>query len=177
MKRAALALVLLLVGCGSRAAIPAKPQTFRLNWHETYQSNGERLVFAVSRLTVGRRRWSVRAAVTNGTKVALTIERAHRPRGSLFGLLLFRGPGLGDVVKTARYREPLQSTRFDPALPHVLYPGRTWSGTFSGPGVPSRNRYVRVEFGRFWGGPPGSASQWRGVIWITNHAVRLGGSG
>ena len=169
-----LAVLVLATGCGStRPAQPSPPRTVRLNWHETYTSHGERLVFVVRRLRIGRGGWSVDASVTNGTRTPLTIERAHRPGQTLFGLLVLRTRDVGAVARTGQFREPLQTTRFVPSLPRLLEPGASWSGTFSGPGTLARRRYVRIEFGRFWTNATGPAARWRGFIWITNHALHV----
>ena len=135
----------------------AEARTIKLGWRE---SDGIGVMsFTVATLTLGDDRWSIRGSFTNHSDVTLRIERRF------FAVGLFA---------TADGSRPAALTRADSfaPIPVTLAPGRTWRGTFSGPGVPSRGSYLRVRFGRFSGNPapiPG----FRRFSWLADHYHRL----
>ena len=58
---------------------------------------------------------------------------------------------------------------YRPALPKILEPGQTWSGSFSGPPFAVRGRPIRVTFGMFVPHdvpPRGVPAQ---IGWVTDH--------
>lgn len=153
-----LALSIVLVAPAKAAA-----ETFDLGWRESDGPIGV-MSITVSTLTVGARGRSVRASFTNRSRVALSVVAA-RPPG--FALRVSTSPS----ISTRVFRR-LPATRFAPALPAVLRPGRTWRGTFGGPGRPARQTYLRVTFGRFIGKPSPLRDYPTGFGWLTDHAFR-----
>jgi hypothetical protein len=150
-------LILLSVLTGLAVPPVADARTIKLGWRE---SDGLGVMsFTVSTLTLGDDRWTVRGSFTNHSNVALGIERRF------FALAVFATPDL------SRPAAAIRATSFAP-LPVRLAPGRTWRGTFSGPGVPSRGSYLRVRFGRF-SGTPSPIPGLRHFSWLTEHAHRL----
>ena len=151
---------LILVFVLTALAVPpvADARTIELGWRE---SDGLGVMsFRVSTLTLGNDRWTVRGSFTNHSDVAMRIERRF------FALLVFATPDL------SRPAAAIRAASFAP-LPVRLAPGRTWRGTFSGPGVPSRGSYLRVRLGRFSGTPSPIPGLGR-FSWLTEHAYRLG---
>jgi hypothetical protein len=165
----------LLAGCGSEAegpqlAPPAEPRTIELGWIE--RSDSPRFVYRVERLVVRRDGWSVDLAVENRTEDDFQIRRPHRPRGSLFGLVLLETMSRRELRElTADLREEppfLEPDRISPPLPGSLRAGAAWRGSVSGSSVLRRGTVVRVIFGRFMRDRPP-----RVITWVTDHAVQL----
>ena len=67
-----------------------------------------------------------------------------------------------------------RAERFQPALPLVLEPGKSWSGTIGARGSLAAGRWVRVVFGPLVpvGDPPEGFPR-EGLVWITDHAYQL----
>jgi hypothetical protein len=160
-----IAVPLVAAGCGSstEATSPARPQTSALNWVETAGRPGERLVIRVTSLTLGLRRWSVRASITNDTSAQLFIGKPHSHESGAFGLLTATAASTG-----------LTATRYAPPLPSALRPGETWNGRFGGSGTVGEGRPVRVVFGTFWAYGGVRVGGWRRVMFrlVTDHAFR-----
>jgi hypothetical protein len=99
--------------------------------------------------------WAVTAEVTN------TSSKTLRIRADQFGLALFSN----GKSTSARDAKLMPAAAFDPALPAVLGPGKTWRGTFAGLGIPPNGAYVRVLFGWFSGPAVGGT----GFNWLSDH--------
>jgi hypothetical protein len=165
--------VAVLAGCGpERPALapPAEPRTLELGWVE--QSARPAFVYRVRRLTVGPEGWSVEVSVENRSGADYQIRRPHRPRGSLFGLVLLETASeeeLRELTADLNEEPPfLEPDRIEPALPGSLRAGMHWRGTLSGSTVLRRGSIVRVIFGRFQGDVEPHVT-----TWVTDHSVRL----
>ena len=116
--------------------------------------------------------WSADVSVRNATRDDFQIRRAHRPRGSLFGLVLLETTSrkeLRELTSEPRKEPPfLEPDRIAPPLPVSLRAGAAWQGTLSGSTVLRRGTVVRVIFGRFTRDRKPSV-----ITWVTDHAVRL----
>jgi hypothetical protein len=164
------------VGCGVvQSAEPARG-VYDIAWHESFGSGRQRIVFTVTRIVVRPPRWRVTASVANRTTIPLLVDRPHRPGQTLFGVLPFRTATRQELQQTAkdvRYRAPSAASSFRPSLPRELLPGATWRGVFSGLGSFRRGSYLRVEFGRFVPYGPLPRGLYRGMIEVTDHALKL----
>jgi hypothetical protein len=169
-----------LAGCGGAEpeplgpARPAEPQQAKLGWRESYAASGERLVFAVGKLTVRKDGWSVEIAVTNATRVR--FEAGGSPVDLAYGLMLFRTGDLDELQEAARKNAlpPLRrAATIEPEPPDVLAPGQSWRATLSAPGSLADGSYLRVSLGplRAEGEPPEGMEPI--VVWITDRAHRL----
>jgi hypothetical protein len=150
----------------------AKPQSKRLDWHETQGPRGERLAFAWRSFQVLRDGWRARISMTNDSQVALDLSRSERS----FGLMLFASGKHSELDNRLGQLPTLRpALTFDPDLPPTLDPHATWSGTISARGALVADSWVRVVFGAF--SPIGRApdSFPDHMIWITDHAYRLRG--
>jgi hypothetical protein len=155
---------------GAELAPPAEPRTIELGWVE--RSADPAFVYRVERLVLRPDGWSVQLSVRNATRDDFQIRRPHRPRGSLFGLVLLETASrneLRELTADLRKEPPfLEPDRISPPLPPSLRAGATWRGTLTGSVVLRRGTTVRVIFGRFTRNRPP-----RFLTWVTDHAVRL----
>ncbi len=167
-------------GCGDRS-VPsegaAPPQTIELNWRQK-EGGTEFFLLTIRRLVIRRGGWSVAASVANQTQSSFAVGRPHVPGGTKFGLFHFRSGAYSEVEDLERRRlvtPPLLATMFVPPLPRVFQPGMRWVGRFSGQGAIPSGRFVRVAFGRLStsGTPP--AGFFRGMVFVSNRAVRVRG--
>jgi hypothetical protein len=176
MRAAGLLAALVLAGCGSgnesvTTASRAEPRALELNWAEEAPESG--LVFRVHRLVIRPGGWQVTASVANRAPVAFTIQRPHRPGGSMFGLVLLETVTREELrALTADFKKAppiLEPDRIEPPLPRLLSAGSSWRGTMSGSTILRKGSVVRILFGRFvrTRGDPGY------LLWVTDHAVRL----
>jgi hypothetical protein len=155
--------------------VAAGPQTATLNWKESYGETGERLVFTVDSLEVTESGWKARIGVENRTKVGWELASGATPEGS-FGLQLFE---TGDKAELDRRNRQgtlpaaRAATRFLPALPRILEPNASWTGTMSAPGALVAGSWARVVYGTLVaiGKPPEGFGE--KVVWITDHAYEL----
>jgi hypothetical protein len=142
-----------------------------LGWVERSPDTG--LSFRVERLVIRRDGWQLTASVANRDSVGYLIQRPHRPRESMFGLVLLETTTRRELRKlTADFRKAppfLEPNRIEPPLPRVLAGGSRWRGTLAGSSLLRKGSVVRVLFGRFvrTQGDPGY------FLWVTEHAVRL----
>jgi hypothetical protein len=173
--------VLVLSACGGTddsTTASMKPQTVELGWRET-ASLEERpvLEFEVESILFRPRRWTVRGSVTNRSRVrfailapdAIEILEAEKQNWTWFGLTWTAG-SRGAPVRI------VHAESYRPALPKILEPGQTWTGTFSGPPFAVQGRPIRVTFGMFVprSAPPRHYPAQIG--WITDHYVVVGGT-
>jgi hypothetical protein len=165
---------IVLAGCGSSErptlAPPAEARKIELGWLERSQSPA--LVYRVDRLVIREDGWSADVGVENRSAFDFQIRRPHRPRDSLFGLVLLEsasGKEIGELTAGFRKEPPfLEPDRIDPPLPGSLRAGARWRGTLTGSTVLRRGTVVRVIFGRFQ-----RDQKPRVITWVTDHAVRL----
>ena len=181
MRRTAILLAALFVaGCGGAepeplgTSRPAEPQQVALAWRESYPPTGERLVFAVSKLTVTKEGWSADVAITN--KTGIPFDTGSDIAASFYGLMLFATDDLDELDAAARAnRLPAvrQARTIEPALPKQLRPNETWRARLSAPGSLADGSWVRVSFGplRAQGDPPPDMEPV--VTWITDSAYRV----
>jgi hypothetical protein len=172
-----------VAGCGASgttesvpASVKAPPQTARLGWEELYPAEKPALVFGVSAFTVTRGGWTADIWVENRSQVGWEVGDPRRAADRAFGVLLFPNDDLDELERRNRSGD-LPAIRhaatYDPALPLVLRPGKTWRGTISAPGALAGGLWLRLSFGPFAsvGEPPeGAASP---VVWFTDHAYHL----
>jgi len=172
---------LLLGGCGAspapfRAAEKAPPQQFTLGWVEHYPAEKAALVFGVKSFEVTETGWSADISVENRSDIGWEVGAHRFSLERVFGVLLFASGDLDELERRNRngtLPAIRNATGYVPALPVVLEPGKTWSGTISAPGPLAAGLWVRISFGTFTsvGDPPTGAE--RRVVWFTDHAVKL----
>jgi hypothetical protein len=156
--------------------VAASPQRARLGWRETYGTATQQLVFSVESLQVMASGWQAHVSLENDTSVPYEVGDPKSSVGQSFGLMLF---STGDQEELERKNEDgsLPAVRhavaYEPSLPRVLEPGRSWSGTISAPGALVADGWVRVVFGPLVsvGEPPATLSDY--VVWITDRAYLL----
>jgi hypothetical protein len=155
---------------------PAPPQRARLGWEESYGKSGARMVFRVNELEVLHNGWRAAISITNDTTAQYAIGDPKASLDRSFGLMLFPTGDLRELEQRNQAGElPAVRTasRFTPALPLVLEPGGTWTGTISAHGSLAAGLFARVVFGALVpvgespDGLPGA------LVWITDHAYRL----
>jgi hypothetical protein len=185
MRRALLTagLALLAVGCGGAEGTvvlsdegPAPPQEATLDWREAYGEPGARLVFRVESLEVEAGGWRARVSVRNDSRAQFAVASGPSSLDRAFGLMLLPTGDIRELDRLNRAGElpPVrQADRFDPPLPGVLEPGRSWRGTMAARGSLPAGSWARVVFGAFVTiDEPPEGLQER-VVWITDHAHRL----
>jgi hypothetical protein len=157
----------------------APPQFKELDWIERFEQDGATFVFRVRSLEVLPDGWRAEISVTNGTKVRYSVAAPDATAERVFGVMLFRSDDLREVEERSSSGELLPGIRraqtFQPALPPVLEPDETWSGTIGAPGALAVGRWLRVVFGTFvpiGESPEGFPEE---LIWITDHAYQLEG--
>lgn len=159
---------------GTSAA--AGPQRATLGWREAFGPAGEQLVFSVESLDVVESGWRARVGLENGTSVSYEVGGPALTLQPTFGLMLFSSGELAELEdKNASGTLPpvRPAVRFQPSLPTILEPGKTWSGTISAPGALVADSWARVVFGPLVsvGKPPENVAE--DVVWITDGAYRL----
>ena len=150
-------------------APPAKPRTIRLGWLERYRA--AQFTLRVDRLVIGDDGWSARVSMTNGSRTPYRLDQRT------VGLVL-----LDTATRAELERLTGNLTHAPPALrpecaspppPPALGPGASWTGTISGPDVLRAGSVVRVLFGPFSAAGERFRSEVQGVLWVTDHSVRL----
>jgi hypothetical protein len=147
------ALALVLAGTVSAGVV-------NVDWDEQAKLHGSPVIsFHVQALvskTSGKvSGWGVVASMTNKTSKPLQIKTNQ------FGLALFKDGKTLDPRRATL----LAAAGFNPPVPKVLGPGKTWRGTFAGVGTPPEGSYVRVLFGWFSGPAVGGS----GFNWLSDH--------
>jgi hypothetical protein len=156
----------------SAASEPAPVQVAKLGWHERLGPAGERLEFGVSRFEIVQDGWRARISMTNASDVAFDIDKPHRS----FGLMLFSS-GKHEDLSQRNDAGTLPAVRaaldYDPPLPDVLEPKKSWSGTMSARGPLAAGSWVRFVFGAFEaiGRAPDTFNG--ALVWITDHAYHV----
>lgn len=157
------------------ASVAAGPQKAELGWREPYGQLGERVVFTVASLEVTRKGWRARIGVENASTVAWELAPGATPGGT-FGLQLFE-TGEPEELETRNRDQTLPAaraaTRYEPELPPILDPGKSWEGVISANGALVAGSWVRVVFGTLVavGRPPDELNET--IVWITDHAHPL----
>jgi hypothetical protein len=158
---------------GEPAASEAAPaQVAKLDISEALGVAGERLEFGVSRFQVVRDGWSARISVTNDSHVAFDLDKPRRS----FGLMLFSS-GKHDDLDQRNSAGTLPAIRpalgYDPPLPDVLEPKKTWTGTMSARGALAGGSWVRFVFGTFDAVGRAPDVFKNPLVWITDRAYHL----
>jgi hypothetical protein len=156
--------------------LAAGPQRAKLDWRESYGTSSQTLVFSVDSLQVMQSGWRARVSLENDTSVPYEVGDPKDSVDRSFGLMLF-STGDHDDLESKNEQGTLPAVRravaFQPSLPRVLEPGRSWSGTISAPGALVADGWVRVVFGPLIsvGDPPTKLDDY--VVWITDRAYLL----
>lgn len=176
------AVALVATACAEETPAPrppasaAKPQSKELGWNERYAEGTNAIVFRVDSFEVTEDGWRADIAMTNDTKTRFEVGDPGATLDRAFGVMLF---GTGDLreLEQRNASDELPGIReaetFRPALPLVLEPGKTWSGTMGARGALAAGRWVRVVFGALVpvGDPPEGFPP--ALVWITDHTFQL----
>lgn len=180
--RRALAAALLAVAI---AAPAAGAKTIRVSWNEQRRLHDGTFAFHVSRIDATTSSWSAVVSIANHTKTTYGLDSGcggWSPQFVTPGMgIIYPGGGPqglsgGWSMRTARTAAP--------ALPRLLAPGASWRGTIRGAGPLPRGIFLRLTFGYFVPGRPGTRSKCdpqRGFApfdnttwyWTTDHTFRL----
>jgi hypothetical protein len=163
---------------GPQTAKAASPQRKILNWNETYGSGDDELGFSVEDLEVLENGWRASVGLENRSSVPYEVGGVSSSLGRMFGLMLFHTGDqaeLDEKNQSGTLPAVRPATRFEPALPPILEPGKAWRGTISAPGPLVADSWVRVAFGPLVsvGKAPDELNDV--VTWITDKAVQLEG--
>ncbi len=183
MRRAFLlvSLALAAAGCGTTVepyvpAVRAPPQEATLDWVERYPAEQPALLFGVRSFAVTATGWRAEISIENRSGVGWEVGAGRSTIERAFGVLLFPDDDLDELER--RNRDGTLPTirpagTYEPALPQVLGPGKSWSGTISAPGPLAGGLWVRLSFGPFTsiGDPPAGAEPH--VVWFTDRTYRL----
>ena len=157
-------------------SIAARPQTAELDWHETYGSPGDELVFEVERLQVLRNGWQASLVLTNDTSITYEVGDPRATLDRAFGLMLFETGQAAELERRNR-NGTLPATRpavrYEPSLPKILEPRASWRGTISAPGSLVAGSWARVVFGTLLAVEDTGNGLDDRVVWITDQAHRL----
>jgi hypothetical protein len=178
----ALAVALVAAACSEEAPAPrppasaAKPQAKQLDWGERFAEGDNAITFRVRSFEVIEDGWRAEIAMTNDTTTRFEVGDPGATLDRAFGVMLF---GTGDLreleQRNASNELPgiREAETFRPALPLVLRPGETWSGTMEARGALAAGRWVRVVFGALVpvGDPPEGFPP--ALVWITDHTFQL----
>jgi hypothetical protein len=148
-------------------------RTIELEWKESFEAHGRPVLeFAVTRVQFRPGGWSVGGAVTNRSTVGFSIVAPSGIPALLGRKQNWTWFGLAWMTKRQDVRIVHAETYRPAALPKILAPGETWSGTFGGPVFAARRRTIRVTFGMFVARktpPPGVPAQ---VGWVIDHSFQ-----
>jgi hypothetical protein len=154
----------------------AGPQRVPLGWRETFGDADERLVFSVDSLEVRNGGWNAAIGLENRSSVPYELGGPSAASGRTFGLMLMPS-GEQSELDRLNQNGTLPAVRkavsFEPALPPLLQPGESWSGTISAPGALVADSWVRVVFGPLVSVGEAPDGLEEGVVWITDHAHHL----
>jgi hypothetical protein len=178
----ALALVVLLAGCGGSSATSCvshgikcenlpKRTIYRVNWTEEASFAGRPIAtFRVKTIEVGPDGYKIDASFTNTSPQVLKLPAGTSRSPNDFGLGVFVNALPQRIESVGNYL--LKAQRIRPMLPATIAPGETWSGTMTSDTPPRSGRSLRVLFGVFFfkGKPPTGLGPY--FLWQTNHQVR-----
>ena len=148
---------------GGRFDIGTPVQTVRVNWRDVTRLESQvpdagRLVTKhgylethVTAIEFGRYGWRVRASIANKSPLALRFFSLTAPPGTTIS---YPNQPVSLVVQTdngggIKYLKPLAAKEFTPALPQLLKPHSTWTGTFAGSDPVAHGTLFEVGFGQF----------------------------
>lgn len=148
---------------GSGVDIGAPVQTLRMSWDDVTRleaqvagSNGPEMKHGyletrVTAIEFGRHGWRVHASIANKSPLTMRLFNVSAPPGTTitypnqpFSLIVQTDTGSG-----TKHLRPLLATEFAPALPQILKPNSTWTGTFAGSGPVAHDTVFYVGFGQF----------------------------
>lgn len=148
----------------------ASAQRITLGWVETTSPSFgyPAMTFKVEYVVLTAKAWAVRATVVNRSARVIRITapevdcvmnaltRRCDPQGPpVFGFGLLPGPDLS-------------RTYAKPKIPPLLRPGKSWTGTFGGPGKLRRGTLTSVTFGYF----RTQGVSKRAFSWTSQHSFR-----
>jgi hypothetical protein len=141
-------------------------------WRETYGPPGEQP--AVHSLEVTHSGWRARIGVKNSSSVARELDPGQLPTERSDLALQDRRQGRADDRNTQGTLPAVRAaTLYEPALPKILDPDKSWNGVISARGALVAHSWVRVVFGALVavGKTPNELSDT--VVWITDNTYRL----
>jgi peptide/nickel transport system permease protein len=104
----------------------------------------------VTEIEFGRYGWQVHASIANKSPLALRLFSLSAPPGMT---ITYPNQTVSLLVQTdrggGRYLKPLAAKEFTPALPQLLKPHSTWTGTFAGSDPVAHGTVFYVGFGQF----------------------------
>jgi peptide/nickel transport system permease protein len=150
-------------GQGGKFEIGTPVQTVRVNWNdvtrlESQVQDAGRLVMKhgylethVTAIDFGRYGWQVHASISNKSPLGLRLFSLTGPPGTT---ITYPNQPVSLVVQTdngggIKYLKPLAAKQFVPALPQLLKPHSTWTGTFAGSDPVAHGTLFEVGFGQF----------------------------
>ncbi len=145
----------------------AQARTITLNWVERTGSDYgyQPMTFKVKSVMLGKNAWSVRATLVNRSLYTYKIvPPVVNDTPSHYAFSLLWDSDCPPPANSCRLEE-LRATSFKPSL-NTLGRGRTWTGTFGGPGLPPRGKLIYVGFGYFF------ASAKVRFDWVTQHGFK-----
>jgi hypothetical protein len=166
---AAVALLAIAVTHGGRSKsgavdIGTPVKTIRMRWDDTRRVEAQvpavaggvvfqhgQFATRVTQVDFGRYGWRVHAAITNKSPLAVRILPIDAVPG---GATYYPNQPMSLVVQTdngsgVKQLNPLVATEAVPAMPAVLAPRATWTGTFAGSAQVERGTLFYVGFGQF----------------------------
>ncbi|MBA3843231.1 MAG: ABC transporter permease [Actinobacteria bacterium] len=114
----------------------------------------------VSKLEVSATGWRVYASITNASNEPLLIFQPNVSFGIVYpheGMSLVVSPTAADRAAGIRRYTVLAARSFDPAIPRMLLPHQTWSGSFGSSDAVPKHKAIYVGYGAFFPGSPGGA--------------------
>jgi peptide/nickel transport system permease protein len=123
----------------------------------------------VTKVEVQPNGWRVYASITNDANRAIMIFQPDtRPYPVLYphqGMSLVIAPSPMQLAEGNNRYTISSADRFTPAMPRVLRPHQTWTGSFAGNDTVPRNRDVYVGFGTFiWDSQAHSGSTSQAIV-------------
>jgi len=105
----------------------------------------------VTAIEFGRYGWRVHASIANKSPLTVRVNNRRAPTGTS---MVYPYEPMSLIIQTdagagTKRLEPLPATDFAPALPTVLKPHSTWTGTFAGSDPVARGTLFFVGFGQF----------------------------
>jgi peptide/nickel transport system permease protein len=138
-------------------------KTVHVNWDDINRLEGQvagpsgvlsmhgYLETRVSAVEFGPSGWRVHASIANKSPLTLRLTSGTSPSGSSIG---YPHQRMSLIVQTdegsgTKFLKPLPASAFAPALPAMLKPHSTWTGTFAGSDPVARGTLFYTGFGEF----------------------------
>jgi hypothetical protein len=148
-------------GAGGTFDLGTPVQTLRVKWDDVTRLEAQvagssglvrkhgYLETRVTAIEFGRHGWQVHASIANKSPLPL---RLYRSTASM--TITYPNQPMSLIVQTdngggTRQLKPLPATAFTPALPQLLKPHSTWTGTFAGSDPIAHRTLLYVGFGQF----------------------------